>query len=138
MNLNLYEKTYDAHTNCFYYRYINRIDESYLPSINLAIVEEAETKRITLKIEPNDFFAVKNIFTIFWKAKNSNELGQLNYRKSGNVADYVFAAEINKFLSLDFELLYCGIKLFDKHKIDAFVNVFTDFHKMLAGETELQ
>lgn len=137
MSATYYEKEY-YNDDTEYYRHYYRVTESHLPVINLAIVSDKARGNLRLKIEPNDFFYDKKLFSIFWKVKGNNDFGQFFYDGEGPLYDYEFAAEICKYLQIDLiEMNYCGMPLFDKRRTEVFMKTFEDFHKLVSGQLTL-
>jgi hypothetical protein len=138
MSITYYEKHTPEGSDITYYRHLYRVTEHYLPVLNLAIAVNNATGEKHLLVEPNDFFADKKLYSIFWHIKISNEVGQFYYDSQGPSYDYEFAIEIFKYLDFEFiEMNYCGIPLFDKRRADVFIQTFNDFHKIVSGEMNL-
>jgi hypothetical protein len=120
-----------------HFKHIDRVEESYHPIINISIVKDAE-EQFRLRVEPNDAFGKKNKFIVYWKSRNSTERGELLYKKEDAFSDYLFATQLVKFISLDFELTFCGVELFNDERANIFVSVFDDYHKLVANQAILK
>lgn len=129
-----YSQINNGESTC--YKHLKSIEDCYAPTINLTIVSD-DNLGWKLRIEPNDFFGRKNKFIIFWSARAGQEVGEIFYVKDSAITDYLFAAELVKFISLDFGLTFCGVELFSNEQAAAFVSVFNDYHKLLARQAVL-
>lgn len=133
---------YEAHTDPItgrvHYKHLRRVKEHYMPVLNAEIVHDEKNKRYFFRIEPNDFFADKKNFALFWRAKQDDEFGILAYRYENDMTDYLFAADVMRFIDLDFELTFCGISLFNKQRADVFIQTFNDYHKVSSVTSQLK
>lgn len=125
-----YEKT--ENTNQIQYKHSQRTTKNYTPTINLSIVETKDEK-LRLKIEPNDYFSNRDRFTLHWSAQAGGEIGDLFYCRKDAVTDYLFAAELINFINLDFEITFCGIEVFNREQAQIFIDVFKDYHNLIAN-----
>lgn len=131
--LDNYEFCRDFFAEKQFYRHKNRITENYMPIINLAIVQDNRKSKSYIVVEPNDSFGDKKSFIIFWRATMNDAVGVINYKYENEIGDYLFATELLKFISLDFELTYCGIELFNKRSAEVFIQTFQDYHNIVSG-----
>ncbi|HYG14356.1 MAG TPA: hypothetical protein VEC12_01295 [Bacteroidia bacterium] len=135
MNLNNYDIQKDPNTPKVYYRHKGRVMSQHIPVINLVIVKDTLNGETRLKIEPNDYFSDKDLFTIDWKMRNHDYYGQFIYENFGYLHDYEFASEINKYLQMNFvEMTYCGMQLFSNNSKAAFAQTFEDYTCLIAGK----
>jgi hypothetical protein len=130
--LNNYEKV-TTNTETHYW-HTESVKEDFKPILNLLIVVDAQSNKLRLKIEPNHFFSNRENFTLFWKTKNQEETGELYYKRNTAIDDYLFAADIVRFLNLGFDLVFCGIQLFNEKDADVFTTVFKDYHQLVQME----